>query len=272
MKALVNSPICPLMSRPTRHCPRADEALHGMTVDVLEDTRAGWYLVRTHYGYTGYAPAGGLLFGDDNLARWSALPQKTVLMGVCDVLSAPAVEAWCVETLVRGCRAAPLGEPDGKGWLRVALCDGREGYMKSSYLGPCYDRPAFSDENGLRSAVLESALSYRGAHYRWGGKTPMGIDCSGLCAMAYLLNGVLIWRDAKLREGYPLHEIPTDAAKPADLLFFPGHVAMYLGDGRYLHSTARPGSDGVAVNSLRPEHADFRPDLAEKLTAAGSIF
>ena len=272
MKALVNVPVCPLMSRPTSRCPRADEVLHGMAVEILEDTRTGWFLVRTHYGYTGYAHGDGLLFGESSLDRWAALPRMAVLMGVCDLLSAPAVEAWPVETLVRGDLVASLGEPDEKGWRRAALCDGREGYLKDSYLGPCYDRPAFPDEYGLRAAILDSALSYRGSHYRWGGKTPLGIDCSGLCSMAYLLNGVLIWRDAQIKEGYPLREIPVEAVKPADLLFFPGHVAMYLGDGRYLHSTAFPGSDGVVVNSLRKEHADFRPDLAGRITAAGSIF
>lgn len=272
MKALVCVPVCPLMSRPAKQSGRADEVLHGMAVELLEDTRTGWYLVRTHYGYTGYAPAEGLLFGDSSLARWTALPKRVVTRGICDVLAAPAVESWCVETLVRGCLAAPLGEPDEKGWQRVALCDGREGYTKSGFLGPYHVRPARSGEADMRAAVLEAALAYRGTHYRWGGKTPMGIDCSGLCSMAYLLCGVLLWRDAQIKEGYPLHEIPLEAVKPADLLFFPGHVAMYLGKGRYLHSTAFPGSDGVTVNSLRPEHADFRADLADRIAAVGSIF
>ncbi|MCI5927120.1 MAG: C40 family peptidase [Pseudoflavonifractor capillosus] len=100
----------------------------------------------------------------------------------------------------------------------------------------------------------------------------MGIDCSGLCSMAYLLCGVIIWRDAAIREGYPIRPIPRENMRPGDLLFFPGHVAMYLGDGRYIHATARAGDDGVVINSLRPGHADYRVDLAGSLTAVGSIF
>lgn len=272
MNALVNTAVCPLMSRPTRQSERADEVLYGMTLEILEDARTGWYLVRTHYGYTGWAPAEGLLLGASNVARWAALPKRTVTKGVCDVLAGPSVERWVLETLVRGCLAAPIGTPDERGWQKIALCDGREGFTKESFLGPFYSTPACSNEADLRAALLTSALSYRGTHYRWGGKTPLGIDCSGLCSMAYLLNGVLLWRDAELREGYPLHKIPIEAVKPADLLFFPGHVAMYLGGGRYLHATACPGSDGVVVNSLLPDHPDFRPDLAASLTAAGSIF
>ena len=73
-----------------------------------------------------------------------------------------------------------------------------------------------------------------------------GIDCSGVVFMVYLMNGVLIWRDADIREGYPMKAIwregeemclVEERAKAGDLLFWRGHVGMYLGDGRYLHCT-----------------------------------
>ena len=66
--------------------------------------------------------------------------------------------------------------------------------------------------------------------------------------------------------------IGKGSLKPGDLLFFPGHVAMYLGDGRYIHSTAKNGSDGVVINSLDPEDPDYRADLDQGMTAVGSIF
>ena len=65
---------------------------------------------------------------------------------------------------------------------------------------------------------------------------------------------------------------PREAMKPGDLMYFPGHVAMYLGEGKYIHSTGKAGSDGVVVNSLDPEAPDFRADLKEKLTGVGSYF
>ena len=100
----------------------------------------------------------------------------------------------------------------------------------------------------------------------------MGIDCSGLASMAYLLNGVVIWRDASIKEGFPLHEIPRERMKPGDLLFFPGHVAVYIGGGEFVHSTAFPGSDGVVLNCLDPGHPRYRLDLDKGMTAVGSLF
>ena len=119
---------------------------------------------------------------------------------------------------------------------------------------------------------METACSYFGAPYRWGGKTPLGIDCSGLAQMTYLLNGIIIYRDAKLAPGYPMRQIPRERKQPGDLLYFPGHVAVYLGNQRYLHATAAADRYCVTVNSLDPCEEDYRENLADSLTAVGSIF
>ncbi|MDE7261671.1 MAG: C40 family peptidase [Oscillospiraceae bacterium] len=269
MRAVVSSPICPLYLRPSAQCELADEALLGWTVEILDEAAPGWYQVRTDYGYTGYAPAAGLTVGDGNAKRWEALRRRTVIRGVCSVRSAPKVQGWQITLLPRGAEIAVHGEPDANGWQQVSLPDGREGYTKTGFL---FDVPRLEDEASLRAHIVSMARLYQDAHYLWGGKTTLGIDCSGLSFMAYRLSGVTIWRDASIREGYPIHAVDPAQVKPGDLLFFPGHVAVYMGDGRYIHSTARNGSDGVVVNSLRPEHEDFRPDLLERLTSVGSLF
>ena len=87
-----------------------------------------------------------------------------------------------------------------------------------------------------------------------------------------MLNGVYIYRDARLMPGFPVRQIPYDNIKEGDLLYFPGHIAMYIGEGDYIHSTARPGSDGVVINSLNPAADNYRCDLAESIYAAGSVF
>jgi beta-lactamase class A len=159
-----------------------------------------------------------------------------------------------------------------EGWQKVKLADGRVGFVPAAIPVPQPLEPVSRDEDVLRRRLVEAALSYSGTHYRWGGKSPQGIDCSGLCSMAYMLCGILIFRDADIREGFPIRQIPLEQMKPGDLIFFPGHVAMYIGDDRYCHSTAKVGFNGFAVNSLNPSHPDYREDLHKTITKIGSYF
>lgn len=272
MKAIVNTAVCSLFSAPTRESTLEDEALYGMIVDILDEPASGWYRIRTHYRYEGIVSGEDLIIGDEAASAWEALPKKVVLYkNFCDVLSIPKVQGWHLQHLTRGCLVAPLGEPE-EGYQKVQLADGRTGYIPAGILGQYHTEPVSEDEDSLRQALVDTVLLYSGTHYRWGGKSPMGIDCSGLCSMAYMLCGILIYRDARLKEGFPIHEISLDKIKPGDLLFFPGHIAMYLGDDRYCHSTAKRGSDGVVINSLNPAHPDYREDLRRQITHVGSYF
>ena len=229
-----------------------------------------------------------------------------------DVLSLPKVQGVRMLELERGGvlrrqhETAEEAEAH-KGWAKVLLTDGRTGYVRDVALEPVrYEMTAvFSQREGLafndalaealtttaerlvpdavarwyggsedafRAAVCAQAKKYRGTEYRWGGKSGRGIDCSGLVSSAYMQCGVLIYRDAKIVEGWPMHEVAFEDKKPGDALFFPGHVALYLGEGRYIHSTGAAVSGGVVINSLEPEDPLYRDDLVKSLYAVGSVF
>lgn len=270
MKAIVNKQVCPLYSRPTRESTLVDEVLYGMVVDILEEPAPGWFRVRTHYRYEGLAAGEDLL--PAGAEDWLEKPKLVVLgKNQCDVLSEPRVQGWQMQALTRGCLVVPEGGPED-GWQKVLLADGRRGFVPAPVMAPQALAPVSQEEQELRKALVDTAMLYQGTHYRWGGKSPLGIDCSGLCSMAYLLCGIMIYRDAKITEGFPLHEIPLERIAPGDLLFFPGHVAMYIGHGRYCHSTAKNGSNGFAINSLDPGAPDYREDLHHTITRVGSYF
>lgn len=268
MRYLAATPLCPLYAAPGTEAERVDEILTGWPVTGPEAREGDWWQVLTHYGYSGWVRQSWLVPDEG----WTALPRMVVTAPFADVLVRPAVEEPVLVTLLRGGLAALLPEPCPEGWQKVLLSDGRQGYTKRGLLGQYHETAPELSEEALRARVVERAKSYLGVQYRWGGKSPMGLDCSGLTFMAWFFSGVLLYRDAKIVEGYPARAIPLEDCKPADLLYFPGHIALYLGEGRYLHATAKAGSDGVVVNSLDPAHPDYRADLAGQLITAGTVF
>ncbi|MCI8908381.1 MAG: C40 family peptidase [Angelakisella sp.] len=272
MKYLVRVPIASLYLRPESPCELADEALCGWSLELLEELPEGWCKVKTHYGYTGFTRRNSLVDTDALVAAWQQRPKAVVTRFTADILDAPKVQGGCVETLTRGAWVSPDGPADKDGWVPVSLCDGRRGYTKKSFLGEVITAWEPAQEEQLREAFVQTALSYMGVQYRWGGRTPLGLDCSGLCSQAYLMNGVLIHRDARIDPAYCMKPIPRERLRRGDLLFFKGHVAMYLGEERFVHSTGKAGSDGVVINSLDPAAPDYREDLATGILQMGSIF
>lgn len=268
MRYLAAIPLCPLYAAPGMEQERVDEILTGWPVTGPEAQERDWWQVRTHYGYSGWVRQSWLTPDEG----WTALPRMVVTAPFADVLARPAVEEPVLTTLFRGGLAALLPESCPAGWQKILLPDGQKGYTKCSLLGQYYETVPKLPEADLRARVVERAKSYLGVQYRWGGKSPMGLDCSGLTFMAWFFNGVLLYRDAKIVESYPVRPIPLEQCKPADLLYFPGHIALCLGEGRYIHATAKAGSDGVVVNSLNPAHPDYRADLAGQLLTAGTVF
>lgn len=270
--ALVKKAIAPLLLRPEPLCELADEVLCGWQVEILEELPDGWCKVKTHYNYTGYTHKDNLELDSQHTAWWEALPKRGVTRFTADVLTAPKVQGGHIETLTLGAWVSVTGSADDNGWLPVVLCDGRAGYMKEGFLGNHIAAWDPKDEGKLREAIVAAAFRYIGCQYRWGGRTPLGIDCSGLCHQSYLMNGIIIHRDASMQPGFPMKPIPRERLERADLIFFKGHVAMYLGNDRFLHSTSKSGSDGVVINSFDPRSPDYREDLSNGILAMGSVF
>ena len=100
-------------------------------------------------------------------------------------------------------------------------------------------------ESGLRANLVETGRSYLGVPYLWGGTTARGFDCSGLAMAVYRLNGLRLPRSS--REQYEAGSpVALPRMRAGDLLFFSmdgsgtvTHVALYEGDGTFIHAPGR---------------------------------
>ena len=269
-----------------------DEIFSGWAVEILEDEPEKAYVkVLTHYGYEGYIRRSELRLVTREELEERQDKSRFFRIGIseADLLDQPKVQGLPRELLLKNSLVEYLEDaPDG--WCLVRSAAGREGYIHKENLRERRENDGFlltrdrdgyflkqqaelsEGEEAFREKIAASAMEFLGTQYRWGGKSSQGIDCSGLAFMSYLDNGLLIYRDASIVEGYPIRKIPAEALKKGDLIFFPGHVALYLGEGRYIHSTGAAASGGVVINSLEPSDPLYREDLVKCLYAVGSVF
>lgn len=99
---------------------------------------------------------------------------------------------------------------------------------------------------GNLAAVVAYALAQQGRPYRWGAAGPSAFDCSGLIMAAFLRIGIRLPHQSggiAARGTY----LPRSAWTPGTVLIYPGHVALYLGNGRMVHAS-RPGRPVAVVN------------------------
>jgi cell wall-associated NlpC family hydrolase len=95
-----------------------------------------------------------------------------------------------------------------------------------------------SSVNG--NAVLEIASRYIGVPYVYGGSSPSGFDCSGFTSYVYAQLGISLPRTAEAQRAAGT-VISRDQARPGDLIYTPGHVAIYAGDNLMIDA-ARTGT------------------------------
>ena len=272
-EGIVNTALLPVFAERDVLQIRTDELLYGTKVRITDTKEKDRYKIETDYQYTGLVSSRGILCTE----RASQEEDRLVVRSsFCDVLAQPTVKSRVILTLYRGALLTDEGKASEPGWHCVRLADGTEGYVRQEQVKPYVVphisgiRQADGREEIFRASLLDTAYSYLGTPYRWGGKSTLGIDCSGFTFMVYALNGVYIHRDSAWLPQYCVRKIADCEKRPGDILYFQGHIALYLGNGEYIHSTAKDGA-GVTVNSLKKGCVGYREDLARSYMYAGTV-
>lgn len=206
-----------LRRRPSDCAPLDSQLLGGELVRVFED-QDGWaWLQNDTDGYVGYARS-ALLSSDIHA------PSHVVTVPRSLAFAEPDPKAPPLDALPLSGSVAVVGESAGYSERAGG------GWVYSRHLAPIAESAP---------DYVATALAFLGVPYLWGGKTSLGLDCSGLVQVALHRAGIPCPRDAdqqaaSLGEAQP----PGRPLLRGDLIYFPGHVAIALDEWRVVNANA----------------------------------
>lgn len=116
-----------------------------------------------------------------------------------------------------------------------------------------------------KEMLIDTAKLYLNSPYLWGGRSPSGIDCSGLVQVVYKIHGIPLNRDAsyQAQQGVTLN-LFSEAGK-GDLVFFDNedgiitHVGLIADEGKIIHSSGQVRLDRI-------DHHGIYNDSLQKYT------
>jgi cell wall-associated NlpC family hydrolase len=143
------------------------------------------------------------------------------------VFPGPSIKLAPLEALPLGARVAVARREE-----RMAVTQSG-GYLPAVHLAPI---------DVYEADFVAVAERFLGVPYLWGGKTMLGLDCSGLVQIALAACGISCPRDSDMQEealGSPI-AAATDRSdlKRGDLVFWTGHVAIVRDRANFLHANA----------------------------------
>jgi cell wall-associated NlpC family hydrolase len=209
--------IAPLRKEPSHDAPLLTEALCGERVTVYETDDEGWAWGQLMAdGYVGFLPAAALLAP-------TAEPTRKVAALRTFVFPGPSIKLPPMDGLPFGARVPVVREQD------TFAVTATGGYVPARHLVPlASNEPDFV-------AVAERFV---GVPYLWGGKSSLGLDCSGLVQLALNACNIACPRDSDMQEKAVGKAANLAGLQRGDLIFWKGHVAIALGRNSMIHANA----------------------------------
>lgn len=273
---IVNVSVANIRSQPKHSAELATQALLGTIVKILK-YKNGFYLVQTPDEYISWVDDDGIvLVNSDQLNDWDSNPQIIYLMDHGSAYTEPDETSQRVSDLVIGNILISVGE-QGE-FVKVQFPDKRVAFIKNDEV-ESYEK-WLKKVKPTQENILETAKTFMGIPYLWGGTSAKAMDCSGFTKTVYFLNGVLLDRDASQQANKGIlvdTENGFENLQKGDLLFFGNeetkkrkesitHVGIYIGNMEFIHEAGR-----VKINSFDETKPNFSKNRLEHFIRARRI-
>ncbi|ANH82445.1 hypothetical protein A8C56_17040 [Niabella ginsenosidivorans] len=228
---IVVVPAAPVRKKAHHRFEMVNQLLFGEKVAVLDVKSGEWFKIKSLYdGYKGWV-------------TWHMLQEidKTAVRATTPALAGALLNNIEVNGL-------PMHIPMGSFLWELEKGAGTVGNWNYAYKGKLAAQ--FTDPTERKKAIERYAKEWLNAPYLWGGKTILGVDCSGFAQTIFKMAGIALQRDAwqQAQSGTIVKHLRD--AQPGDLAFFDDkeeivHVGILLGPDTIIHSSGKVRIDPI---------------------------
>ena len=233
--AIVAVPAAPVRRKPRHSKEMVSQLLFGETVRILKERGDLWVKIRSlHDNYEGWMTNSLLEPVEESVALTRSPYVTTELLSF---VIAPDKK---------------INIPVGSSLPLFDNGVGKLGEIEYSFTGRFFNR---NEQKPGPDLIRQLTMAWLNAPYLWGGRTPLGVDCSGFVQVIYKLMGIDLPRDAwqQAQEGKPVKKF--SGAQAGDLVFFDRgeeivHVGILIGSDQMIHASGKVKIDTITKKGL----------------------
>ncbi|MBH9995421.1 MULTISPECIES: NlpC/P60 family protein [Bartonella] len=213
------APVAALYKIPDTLSERQSECLFGEDVKVFEEKNGFCWVQAQQDGYVGYIEQSKIGSIGNHPTHRVNVP-RTFQYRDADLRSP------MISPLSMGSRISVVSEAETRDTHYARLDNGS--FVVFNHITPV---------STVEDDYVTIAESFIHTPYLWGGKSGLGIDCSGLVQLALMMTGRTVLRDTDMQQATIGKDIaPENGLQRGDLVFWKGHVAIMVDSGTLIHA------------------------------------